>query len=66
MFFHFIWPGVNSIKKLQVYFTSWTVVFTSPDKVEFNKSPYKFPLQASNLYLQGHFTSVDFTTYAIQ
>ena len=33
-------PGVNSIKKLQVYFSSQTLVFTSSHRFEF--SLYKF------------------------
>ena len=47
-------PGSNSIKKLQVNFTSLILVSTSPHKSEFNKSLYKFPLQASNLYIQWY------------
>ena len=31
---------ISSIKKLQVYFTSRTLVYTSSHKVEFNRSPY--------------------------
>ena len=45
----------NPIKKLQVYFTSRTLALTSSHKFEFNKSLYKFPLQAFNLYLQWYF-----------
>ena len=44
-------PDVNSIKKLQVYFTLRSHQFES------TKSLHKFPLQASNLYLQSHFAA---------
>ena len=44
--------GINSIKKLQVYFTIQTLVFTNSHQFESTKSPHKFPLEASNLYLQ--------------
>ena len=47
--------GVNSIKQLQVYFTSQMLVFRSSYKFEINKSLYKFLLQASNLQLQWYF-----------
>ena len=45
-------PGVNSIKKYKVYFTSRTVIFTNSHQFESTKSLYKFPLEASNLYSQ--------------
>ena len=46
-------PGVNSIKKY-VCFTSRTLVFTNSHQFESTKSLYKFPLEASTLYLQWY------------
>ena len=43
----------QSNKKLQVHFTLCFGKFTK--KIEFNKSLYKFPLQASKLFLQWYF-----------
>ena len=53
-------PRVNSIKELQVYSTSRTLVFTNSHTYELNKSISKFPLQASNLYLQWYFVELNF------
>ena len=53
-------PRVNSIKELQVYSTSQTLVFTNSHTYELNKSISKFPLQASNLYLQWYFVELNF------
>ena len=41
-------------KEIQVYFTSGTLVFTNSHQFESTKSLYKFPLEASNLYLQWY------------
>ena len=41
-------------KEIQVYFTSRTLVFTNSQQFESTKSLYKFPLEASNLYLQWY------------
>ena len=41
-------------KEIQVYFTSRTLVFTNSHQLESTKSLYKFPLEASNLYLQWY------------
>ena len=55
-FFIELAPEVNSIKKLQVYFTCGTFFSTSSHKFKFNESFCKFPpLQASNCYLQWYF-----------
>ena len=35
-----------------MYFTIQTLVFTNSHQFESTKSPHKFPLEASNLYLQ--------------
>ena len=43
------WGQFN--KEIQVYFTSRTLVFTNSHQFE---STYKFPLEASNLYLQWY------------
>ena len=42
-------PGVNSIKLLHLYFTRWTVAFTSAQKIQFNNCLYKPKLQVSDL-----------------
>ena len=41
-------------KEIQVYFTSRTLVFTTSLQFESTKSLYKFPLEASSLYLQWY------------
>ena len=41
--------GVNSIKLLHLYFTRWTVAFTSAQKIQFNNCLYKPKLQVSDL-----------------
>ena len=41
-------------KEIQVYLTSRTLVFTNSHQFEFTKSLYKFPSEASNLYLQWY------------
>ena len=41
-------------KEIQVYFTSRTLVFANSHQFESTKSLYKFPLEASNLYLQWY------------
>ena len=46
------WGQFN--KEIQVYFTSRTLVFTNSHQFESTKSLYKFPLEASNLYLQWY------------
>ena len=56
-------PGVNLVKKLQVYFyTSRTLLLTSSHTFEFNKSLSTFLLQASNLRLQWLFYGIQFFT----
>ena len=46
------WGQFN--KEIQVYFSSRTLVFTNSHQFESTKSLYKFPLEASNLYLQWY------------
>ena len=41
-------------KEIQVYFTSQSLVFTNSHQFESTKRFYKFPLEASNLYLQWY------------
>ena len=50
----FVKPWGQFNKEIQVYFTSRTLVFTNSHQFESTKSPYKFPLEASNLYLQWY------------
>ena len=47
-----IWSQFN--QEMQVYFTSRTLVFTNSHQLQSTKSLYKFPLEASNLYLQWY------------
>ena len=46
------WGQFN--KEIQVSFTSRTLVFTNSHQLESTKSLYKFPLEASNVYLQWY------------
>ena len=48
------WDQFNKKTYVSVLFKS-DRCFTSSDKFEFHTSVYKFPLQASNLYLQYYF-----------
>ena len=41
-------------KEMQVYFKRRTLVFTNSHQFESTKSLCKFPLEASNLYLQWY------------
>ena len=41
-------------KEIELYFTSRTLVLTNSHQFKSTKSLYKFPLEASNLYLQWY------------
>ena len=47
-------PRVKFNKEIQVYFTSRTLVFTNSHQFGSTESLYKFPLEASNMYLQRY------------
>ena len=46
----------GSVNKLQVYFTNRSFVFKVHTKFEFNKSIFKFPLQASAVFCRVQFS----------
>ena len=56
-FYFYSWGQFN--KEIQVYFTSRTLVFTNSHQFESTKIIYKFPLEASNLYLQWYSVGFD-------
>ena len=53
-------------KEIQVYFTSRTLVFTNSHQFEFTKSLYKFPLEASSLYLLYNGILLDSISYELK